>query len=72
MKKPTAILCLTITVLIKSMGMSWSADKKDIEFHKIEFKSGVNSEESLAISESLAETISDAFEPNHSTHPASR
>jgi hypothetical protein len=41
--------------------VSWGADKKDIQFQKIEFRDGVDAEESKAISESLTKHITESF-----------
>jgi len=61
MRNVTATICLTLAVLLGSVGMSWSADKKDIQFQKIEFRDGLDAKESKAISESLTEHITESF-----------
>ncbi len=43
-KKLTDTICLTIALLFGSVGMSWSANKKDAQFQTIEFKDGVDAE----------------------------
>jgi hypothetical protein len=61
MRNLTATVCLTIAVLLGSVGVSWGSDEKDIQFQKIEFKDGVDAVGSKAISESLGEHVTASF-----------
>ena len=61
MRNLTATICLTVAVLLGSAGVSWSAEKNDVEFQTIEFQDGVDAAESKAISESLGEFITANF-----------